>query len=113
MNTTAATVSSDILLDDSARLSAAAYWELLVNLTKREAISRYSQSFFGFAWAVAQPLATMLVFTFVFARLGQIGGGGAPYPVFAYSALVPWFFFSNAVSSGMMSIILYRNLVPK
>src|SRR5574342_944383 len=104
---------SDELLDRSERLSAAAYWELLVNLTKREVKSRYSQSFFGFAWAMAQPLATMVVFTFVFSRLGQIGSGGAPYPIFAYAALVPWFFFSNTVSSGMMSVITYRNIVTK
>ena len=104
---------TDELLDRTERLSAAAYWELLVNLTKREVKSRYSQSFFGFAWAMAQPLATMVVFTFVFSRLGQIGSGGAPYPLFAYAALVPWFFFSNTVSSGMMSVITYRNIVTK
>src|SRR5205823_3320443 len=46
-------------------------------------------------------------------RLGQIGSGGAPYPVFAYAALVPWFFFSNTVSTGMMSVITYRNIVTK
>ena len=57
---------TDELLDRTERLSAAAYWELLVNLTKRGVKSRYSQSFFGFAWAMAQPLATMVVFTFVF-----------------------------------------------
>jgi lipopolysaccharide transport system permease protein len=105
--------ADDILLDRTAALSAAAYWELLVNLTRREVKSRYSQSFFGFAWAIAQPLATMVVFTFVFSRLGQIGSGGAPYPIFAYAALVPWFFFSNTVSSGMMSVITYRNIVTK
>jgi lipopolysaccharide transport system permease protein len=105
--------ADDVLLDRTASLSAAAYWELLLNLTKREVKSRYSQSFFGFAWAIAQPLATMVVFTFVFSRLGQIGGNGAPYPIFAYCALVPWFFFSNTVSSGMMSIITYRNIVTK
>src|SRR6476646_6889738 len=101
------------LLDRNERLSAAAYWELLVNLTKREVKSRYSQSFFGFAWAMAQPLATMVVFTFVFSRLGQIGSGGAPYPIFAYAALVPWFFFSNSVASGTLSLITYRNIVTK
>ena len=106
-------VAADVLLDRTASLSPAAYWELLVNLTRREVKSRYSQSFFGFAWAIAQPLATMVVFTFVFSRLGQIGAGGAPYPIFAYAALVPWFFFSNTVSSGMMSIITYRNIVTK
>src|SRR5215212_6956483 len=113
MATESALAADDILLDRTASLTAAAYWELLVNLTRREVKSRYSQSFFGFAWAIAQPLATMIVFTFVFSRLGQIGSGGAPYPIFAYAALVPWFFFSNTVSSGMMSIITYRNIVTK
>jgi lipopolysaccharide transport system permease protein len=113
MPAASAAVFRDTLLDRSERLSAAAYWELLVNLTRREVKGRYSQSFFGFAWAVAQPLATMLVFTFVFGRLGRIGTGGAPYPLFAYAALVPWFFFSNSVSSGMMSVITYRNIVTK
>ncbi len=113
MTTSTDTLPRDTLLDRSERLNPAAYWELLVNLTKREVKGRYSQSFFGFAWAIAQPLATMLVFTFVFARLGQIGSGGAPYPLFAYAALVPWFFFSNSVSSGTMSIITYRNIVTK
>ena len=113
MATESTLAADEILLDRTASLSAAAYWELLVNLTKREVKSRYSQSFFGFAWAIAQPLATMVVFTFVFSRLGQIGSGGAPYPIFAYAALVPWFFFSNTVSSGMMSVITYRNIVTK
>jgi len=108
-----ATAASDVLLDRSESLSAAAYWELLVNLTRREIKGRYSQSFFGFGWAIAQPLATMLVFTFVFGRLGKMDAGGAPYPLFAYAALVPWFFFSNSVSSGMMSLITYRNIVTK
>jgi lipopolysaccharide transport system permease protein len=103
----------DTLLDRSETLSAAAYWELLVNLTRREIKGRYSQSFFGFGWAMAQPLATMLVFTFVFGRLGKMDAGGAPYPLFAYAALVPWFFFSNSVNSGMMSLITYRNIVTK
>ena len=113
MTADAHTLHADELLDRSPSLGAAAYWELLVNLTKREVKGRYSQSFFGFAWAMAQPLATMVVFTFVFSRLGQIGSGGAPYPLFAYAALVPWFFFSNTVSSGMMSVITYRNIVTK
>ena len=89
------------------------YWELLVNLTRREVKGRYSQSFFGFAWAIAQPLATMAVFTFVFSRLARSPSDGAPYPLFAYAALVPWFFFSNSVNSGMMSLITYRNIVTK
>jgi lipopolysaccharide transport system permease protein len=102
-----------VLLDHAEPMSAAAYWELLVNLTKREVMGRYTQSIFGVGWAIAQPLATMAVFTFVFSRLAKIPSGGAPYPVFAYSALVPWFFFSNSVNSGTLSLITYRNIVTK
>jgi len=102
-----------MLSDRPERMSLAAYWELLMNLTRREIKGRYSQSFFGAGWAVAQPLATMAVFTLVFARLGQMPSGGAPYPLFAYAALVPWFFFSNSVASGTMSLITYRNIVTK
>jgi len=101
------------LSDRPERISAAAYWELLMNLVRREVKGRYSQSFFGAGWAIAQPLATMAVFTIVFARLGQMPSGGAPYPLFAYAALVPWFFFSNSVASGTMSLITYRNIVTK
>jgi lipopolysaccharide transport system permease protein len=102
-----------VLLDHAESISVAAYWELLVNLTKREVMGRYTQSIFGVGWAIAQPLATMAVFTFVFSRLAKIPSGGAPYPVFAYSALVPWFFFSNSVNSGTLSLITYRNIVTK
>jgi lipopolysaccharide transport system permease protein len=102
-----------ILNDHAERISAAAYWELLVNLTRREVMGRYTQSLFGVGWAIAQPLATMAVFTFVFSRLAKIPSGGAPYPVFAYAALVPWFFFSNSVNSGTLSLITYRNIVTK
>jgi lipopolysaccharide transport system permease protein len=101
------------LTDKPERISPSAYWELLMNLTRREVKGRYSQSLFGAGWAIAQPLATMAVFTLVFSRLGQIPSGGAPYPLFAYAALVPWFFFSNSVNSGTMSLITYRNIVTK
>jgi lipopolysaccharide transport system permease protein len=74
---------------------------------------RYSQSLFGVGWAIAQPLATMAVFTLVFARLGAMPSGGAPYPLLRYAALVPWFFFSNSVNSGTMSLVTYRNIVTK
>jgi lipopolysaccharide transport system permease protein len=102
-----------VLIDHAERTSPAAYWELLMNLTKREVKGRYSQSFFGIAWAIAQPLATMAVFTIVFSRLGRMPSGGVPYPLFAYAALVPWFFFSNSVASGTLSLVTYRNIVTK
>ncbi len=84
-----------------------------MNLTRREVKGRYTQSIFGIGWAIAQPLATMAVFTLVFSRLGSIPSGGVPYPLFAYCALVPWFFFSNSVNSGTLSLITYRNIVTK
>jgi homopolymeric O-antigen transport system permease protein len=102
-----------ILSDRPERLSLSAYFELLLNLTRREVKGRYSQSLFGAGWAIAQPLATMAVFTLVFSRLGKMPSDGAPYPLFAFVALVPWFFFSNSVTSGTMSLITYRNIVTK
>jgi lipopolysaccharide transport system permease protein len=105
--------AAPVLTDRAERIGATAYFELLMNLTKREVKGRYSQSLFGFGWAIAQPLATMAVFTLVFARLGNISSGGVPYPIFAYAGLVPWFFFLNSVTSGTMSLITYRNIVTK
>jgi lipopolysaccharide transport system permease protein len=102
-----------VLSDRPERLSLSAYLELLLNLTRREVKGRYSQSLFGAGWAIAQPLATMAVFTLVFSRLGKMPSDGAPYPLFAFVALVPWFFFSNSVTSGTMSLITYRNIVTK
>jgi lipopolysaccharide transport system permease protein len=106
-------MSARQLTDKPEKMSLAAYLELLMNLTRREVKGRYSQSLFGAAWAIAQPLATMAVFTLVFSRLAQMPTGGAPYPLFAFAALVPWFFFSNSVMSGTVSLITYRNIVTK
>ncbi len=110
--TVAAAASAPALTDRPERISLAAYFELLMNLTRREVKGRYSQTLFGFGWAVAQPLATMVVFTLVFSRLANIMSD-VPYPVFAYAGLVPWFFFLNSVNSGTMSLVQYRNIVTK
>src|SRR5207245_9967917 len=76
-----ALVQEQPLRDRAERLGAAAYWELLMNLTRREVKGRYSQSLFGIAWAIAQPLATMAVFTLVFSRLARLPSGGMPYAI--------------------------------
>jgi len=102
-----------ILSDKPEKVSLSAYFELFMNLTRREVKGRYSQSLFGAGWAIAQPLATMAVFTLVFSRLAKMDSNGAPYPLFAFAALVPWFFFMNSVSSGTLSLITYRNIVTK
>jgi lipopolysaccharide transport system permease protein len=101
------------LSDRAERMSGPAYLELLLNLTRREVKGRYSQSFFGIAWAIVQPLSAMVVFTIVFSRVARMPSDGVPYPIFAYAALVPWFFFSNSVASGTLSLITYRNIVTK
>ena len=107
------TTTACALSDRAERISASAYFELLMNLTRREVKGRYSQSFFGVAWAIVQPLSAMVVFTIVFSRVAKMPSDGVPYPIFAYAALVPWFFFSNSVASGTLSLITYRNIVTK
>src|SRR5215218_6002942 len=71
-----------------------AYRELLYFLTWRDVKVRYKQTLMGVAWVVIQPLATMLIFTFVFRRIAKLDSGAIPYPLFAYSGLLLWAFFA-------------------
>ena len=90
-----------------------AYRELLYFLTWRDVKVRYKQTLMGVAWVVIQPLATMLIFTFVFTSITRIDSGAIPYPLFAYSGLLLWAFFSGAVSAGTNSLISNTSLVTK
>ncbi len=88
--------------------------ELLWIWTVREVTVRYKQSFFGATWAILQPLALMTAFTIVATFLrGLIETGGVAYPIFYYSALLPWTFFTNAINQGAPSMINNLNLVVK
>ena len=87
--------------------------ELLLIWTWREFRVRYSQSFLGVAWAIIQPLALMLVFSVIFSLFLQVPTGGMPYPVVAYSALLPWVFFVNALSTAIPSLVGNLHLVTK
>ncbi len=87
--------------------------DLLLLWTRREVQVRYKQSLLGAAWAILQPLALTVVFTLVFSRLVRIDTGNIPYPVFSYSALVPWTFFATALSFGIPSLVNNMNLVTK
>jgi lipopolysaccharide transport system permease protein len=89
------------------------YRELLFFLAWRDVKVRYKQTVLGTAWAVLQPLATMVVFSLFFGRLAEMKSGGVPYPLFVFAGLLPWFFFSNAVSSASQSIVSSQNLVTK
>ena len=69
------------------------YRELLYFLTWRDVKVRYKQTVLGAAWAILQPLLTMVVFSIFFGRLAKMPSDGIPYPIFSYAALVPWTFF--------------------
>ena len=90
-----------------------AYRELLVTLAIRDIKVRYKQTMLGAAWAIIQPLTTMVIFTVIFGRLAQIPSEGFPYPIFVYSALLPWIFFANAISMSGNSLVGSTQLVSK
>src|SRR5215475_2662059 len=90
-----------------------AYRELLLVLTMRDIKVRYKQTVLGAAWAILQPFMTMVVFTIFFGNLAKMPSDGFPYPVFVYSALVPWTFFANSIMSSSNSLIGSANLVSK
>jgi lipopolysaccharide transport system permease protein len=87
--------------------------ELLYFFAWRDVKVRYKQTALGAAWAVLQPLLTMLLFTVVFGRLAKIPSDGVPYPIFAYAALLPWTFFSNAVALSAVSLVTTPDLITK
>src|SRR3989344_5472351 len=87
--------------------------ELLISLTQREIKVRYKQTLLGMAWAILQPLSLMIIFTLVFSVFLKIKTGDVPYPLFAYSALVPWTFFSTSLSFGALAVVNNSNLVTK
>ncbi len=87
--------------------------ELLYMWTRREVLARYKQSMLGAGWAILQPLAMMLVYVVVFTTIVKVDTGGIPYPIFAYTALVPWTFFSSAISTGVPSLVTNMGLVTK
>ena len=90
-----------------------AYRELLYFLTWRDIKVRYKQTLMGAAWVVIQPLATMLIATLVFNKFARLEAGPIPYPLFAYSGLLVWTFFSSGVTTGTNSLITNTNLVTK
>jgi len=87
--------------------------ELLFFLVWREVKIRYKQTALGVAWAILQPVLTMIVFSVFFGRLGRIPSDGLPYPVFAFSALVPWQLFAFALAESSNSVVANQRLVTK
>ncbi len=89
------------------------YREVLYFLVWRDIKVRYRQTLIGAAWAVIQPLMTMLVFTVFFGRLARVPSDGLPYPLFAFAALVPWTFFSRALTLSADSLVASGHLITK
>ncbi|MEP6847425.1 MAG: ABC transporter permease [Acidobacteriota bacterium] len=89
------------------------YRDLLYILTMRDIRVRYKQTVLGAAWAVIQPLFTMLIFSLFFGRLAGVPSDAVPYPLFAYAGLLPWTFFSNAISNSGNSLVGNSNLITK
>jgi len=89
------------------------YRELVWMMMLRDVKVRYKQTVLGVAWAVIQPVTTMVIFTLIFGRLANIPSDGLPYPVFVFSGLIAWTFFSSAVSAGGTSMIGAAGMISK
>ncbi|MBI3341910.1 ABC transporter permease [Candidatus Curtissbacteria bacterium] len=87
--------------------------ELLLAFTDKEIKIRYKQTLLGFLWAILQPAALTLIFSIVFGVFLKVSFSTIPYPVFAYSALLPWSFLSSALSFGSLSVVNNSSLVTK
>jgi lipopolysaccharide transport system permease protein len=86
--------------------------ELFYTLVSRDLMVRYKQSVLGVAWAVIQPVLTMVVFSIIFGRFMGIKTS-VPYPVWAFAGLVPWTFFSNSATGASLSLLNQQNLLTK
>jgi lipopolysaccharide transport system permease protein len=89
------------------------YRELFYFLAWRDVKVRYMQTVLGVAWAVIQPLFSMLIFSLFFGKLAKIPSDGVPYPVFCFAALVPWMFFTNGLNQSSTSLVRSATLIKK
>jgi lipopolysaccharide transport system permease protein len=89
------------------------YRELLYFLTWRDIKVRYKQTALGAAWAIIQPVFTMVIFSLFFGRLAKMPSDGVPYPIFSMAGLVPWTFFVYGLSQASNSLVGSQNLIKK
>jgi lipopolysaccharide transport system permease protein len=89
------------------------YRELILFMIWRDVKVRYKQTLLGAAWAVIQPVLTMLVFSFVFGAVAKVPSEGLPYPIFAYAALLPWGLFTAALNTASRSLTTNQNMITK
>ena len=89
------------------------YRDLLYIFVWRDIKVRYKQTIFGVAWAIAQPLLMMIVFSLFFGTLAKVPSQGIPYPLFTYSALLPWTLFASGITRASNSLVSESNLIQK
>src|SRR5512143_2047305 len=89
------------------------YRELIFFMIWRDIKVRYKQTLLGAAWAVIQPVLTMLIFNFVFGTVAKVPTEGIPYPIFSYTALLPWGLFATALNNASRSLTANQNMVTK
>jgi homopolymeric O-antigen transport system permease protein len=89
------------------------YRELLYFLIWRDVKVKYKQTIIGAGWAILQPLVTMVVFTLVFENIANVPSDNIPYPIFAYTALLPWNLFSGGLNRATTSLVAQSNLISK
>ena len=89
------------------------YRELMFFFTWRDIKVRYKQTLLGAAWAVLQPLVSMVVFSLIFGGIAKLDSEGLPYTVFSYTALLPWQLFSKAMSDAGRSMVKHRSMITK
>jgi lipopolysaccharide transport system permease protein len=90
-----------------------AYRELLTAFTMRDIKLRYKQTGLGIAWAVLQPLLTMVIFTIFFGGLAHIPSDGIPYPLFVLAALLPWMLFAEGLTRSTTTMVTNSNIMTK
>lgn len=110
---------SNIIVLESGR-AAKDYWqdfwrhrELLMFLVWRDLLIRYKQTIIGTSWVLIRPFMTMIVFTFVFGKVANLPSGNVPYSLVVFTGLLPWFFFSSALSECSNSLVSNSHLISK
>jgi lipopolysaccharide transport system permease protein len=89
------------------------YRDLFFFFVWRDIKIRYKQTVLGFSWAIIRPVFSMIVFSIVFGRLAKVPSDGIPYPIFSFTALLPWTYFSTALSKSTLSLISNVNMLTK
>ncbi len=93
--------------------SIAKWWDLVTALALKEIKQRYKQKYLRFGWTIISPIFTLLVFTLIFSRVAKLPSEGVPYPIFNFTALVPWAFFAICLNFGCKSLVINCNLITR